>query len=91
MTALGRTRQPCANRGALTLGVYAWHPLKGKPTANREPLTLGSTPPTVRQPTLVNDGTLEALGAFEDRAPAHLSARPKGDRLFIERGEGSQP
>ena len=84
---LGATLQPCSKRDDLTLGVYAFHPLKGNPTVNREPATLGSPPPTVLQATPFNDGTPEARCALEGRAPALLQARPKGQALAIDYGQ----
>ena len=83
---LGASLQPSANRDDLTLGIYAFHPLKGYPTANRGPATLGSTPSTVRQPYPFEDGTPEARRALESRAPAHLHAGPKSQALVIDYG-----
>ena len=40
--------------------------------------------PTVRQATLVDDGTPEARRALEGRAPALLQARPKSQTLAID-------
>lgn len=74
---LGATRQPCANRDAVTLGVYAWRPLKGLPTAKRGTVTFSGYPPTVRQPLLANARMPETRRALSC-APALSQAGPRG-------------
>ena len=72
---LGECRQPPANRGAVTLGVYAWGPLKGVPTANRGAVTPSDTTPSVCQPWPSVGGVPEARRALSC-APALPQATP---------------
>ena len=73
---LGASRQPTANRERESLGVFAWGPLKGLPTANRGVLTPSATPPTACQAWPSTEGVPEARRALSC-APAHPQATPR--------------